>query len=125
MAYDRILRYVSEQPWALLPDTLAAMRDVLRLRAGGVRFTDEEIQARLGAQEKRREAKGASGVAALGIYGLISQRADMLTDVSGGTSTERLTAQFRAALADPAVRAIVLDTDSPGGGVYGVAELAD
>jgi len=39
-------------------------------------------------------------------------------------STQRITANFRAAMADPAVSAIVLDVDSPGGSVFGVDELA-
>lgn len=71
--------------------------------------------------------RDATVVAVLGVLGLISQRASQIDDISGpgGTSIERLTARFRSALGDPAVKAIVLDVDSPGGGVYGVPELAD
>jgi signal peptide peptidase SppA len=56
---------------------------------------------------------------------VISNRMNMMQQVSGGTSVEKLTAQFRAALADPSVKAIVFDVDSPGGAVEGVPELAD
>lgn len=51
----------------------------------------------------------------------------MFSDISGGggTSVQKLTAQFRQAISDPGVKAIVLDVDSPGGGVSGVFELAD
>lgn len=63
-------------------------------------------------------------VAVIGVYGVITQRADMFTDMSGGTSIERLTSRIRSALADPAVKGIVFEHDSPGGGVYGVEELA-
>jgi signal peptide peptidase SppA len=47
-------------------------------------------------------------------------------DISGpsGTSTEQFTQMFRGALADPNVKAIVIDVDSPGGSVEGVDELA-
>lgn len=67
-----------------------------------------------------------SVIAVLPVLGVISQRAAMVDDVSGpgGTSVERLTARFRSVLADPSVKAIILDIDSPGGGVYGVQELA-
>lgn len=66
-------------------------------------------------------------VAILGVYGVISQRQSQVDDISGpgGTSIERLTSRFRAARDDAAVKAIVLDVDSPGGGVYGVQELGE
>lgn len=69
----------------------------------------------------------ATVVSILGVLGVISQRAAQVDDISGpgGTSIERLTQRFRSALSDQSVRAIVLDVDSPGGGVYGVEELAD
>jgi signal peptide peptidase SppA len=71
--------------------------------------------------------RDATVVSVLGVIGVISQRASMADDMSGpgGTSVERLTSSFRASLADPAVKAIVFDVDSPGGGVYGIQELAD
>jgi signal peptide peptidase SppA len=47
-------------------------------------------------------------------------------DISGpgGTSAEGFSRRFSQALNDPTVGAIVIDVDSPGGSVYGVAELA-
>jgi signal peptide peptidase SppA len=60
----------------------------------------------------------------LPIYGVIGQRMNMLGDISGGTSTESIGAQFDAAMRDDAVSAIVLDIDSPGGTVAGIPELA-
>jgi signal peptide peptidase SppA len=59
------------------------------------------------------------------VYGIVSQRMDMLSEFSGGISTERLMADMKAALADNTVKAIVMDVDSPGGGVYGVQEVSD
>ncbi len=66
-------------------------------------------------------------VAVLGVYGVISQRQAQVEEVSGpgGTSIERLTQRFRAVRDDASVSSIVFDHDSPGGGVYGVQELAD
>jgi len=49
----------------------------------------------------------------------------MMSDFSGGTSIQKLTAAFRDAMADDAVGSIVFQIDSPGGSVYGVKELAD
>ncbi|OGP75470.1 MAG: hypothetical protein A2Y80_01255 [Deltaproteobacteria bacterium RBG_13_58_19] len=65
------------------------------------------------------------GVAILPVYGIIDKRMNMFMKYSGGTSTELLARDFRQALADPKVQAILLDVDSPGGSVDGTKELAD
>ena len=63
-------------------------------------------------------------VAVLPIQGLITHRGgDWFW--SCGTTVESFTRQFRSALNDPSISAIVLDIDSPGGTVDGVPELAD
>jgi len=63
-------------------------------------------------------------VGVLPLVGVIAQHMDLLTDMSGGTSTDRFAADFRALRDDPEIKAIVIPIDSPGGGVYGVDELA-
>ncbi|MFQ5460602.1 MAG: S49 family peptidase [Anaerolineae bacterium] len=45
--------------------------------------------------------------------------------MSGATSYDLLARDFARAIEDPQVRAVVLDIDSPGGEVNGIAELAD
>jgi signal peptide peptidase SppA len=47
-----------------------------------------------------------------------------MTQVSGLTSADQFGAMLRAAVADPDVKAIVADVDSPGGSVFGMEELA-
>ncbi len=69
--------------------------------------------------------KDGSTIAVLPLTGTISHRMGMLSEASGGISTERFTQWLRAAAADPSVKAIVIDADSPGGTVDGVPELAD
>lgn len=89
---------------------------MFRLKADGV---DIEFQA---ASKPAIPSTGAIQV--LQVFGTISPRANMLSDFSGGTSAEQFTKQFRAALGDSRVSAILLDVDSPGGSVQGVPELA-
>jgi len=67
----------------------------------------------------------APSIAVLPLFGTIAHRMGMMSDISGGTSTERFTQWFRAALQDSSVKSIVIDVDSPGGSVNGVPELAD
>jgi ClpP class serine protease len=64
------------------------------------------------------------GVAVLDANGALFRRANIFTAMSGATSYEILRADLQAALDDPAVKAIMLNIDSPGGEVSGTDELA-
>lgn len=122
--YARIERFVAEYPWAIIPEALDSILEILSLRAEGHVFTDEEIQARIGASPPPVR-KNIGAVAVLPVFGVIAHRMNLLTAMSGGMSTEQLASAVRAAAADPAITAICLDVDSPGGSVFGVQELAD
>lgn len=124
--YQHIVRAVFERPWAILPSTLSMIVEVIRLRAAGEFFTDEEIEARIAASPRgpRGGGRQVGRVAVLPVYGVLSPRQNLVSRSSGGTSIEGLTSDLRAALADEAIDAIVMDIDSPGGNVEGVEELA-
>lgn len=66
----------------------------------------------------------AGGVAVLPIHGTLVQRGDSLDAMSGLTGYNVISRRLQAALADPKVKGIVLEFDSPGGEVAGVFELA-
>jgi signal peptide peptidase SppA len=59
------------------------------------------------------------------MYGVLSPRANLMSESSGGTSFERLSAHVKEAVARSDVKTIVLDVDSPGGSVAGAAEFAE
>jgi signal peptide peptidase SppA len=123
MRYERILAAVAASPWAIEPGKGAFLADLLTRRANGERATPDEAAA--AAAAKRPKAKARPGAVALvPVYGVMTQRADLFTEVSGMTSTEQVGRLIDEAAADPNVEAIVLDVDSPGGSVFGVAELA-
>lgn len=123
MRYEHVLAWVAEQTWAILPEKLSAIADLLALRAAGQTLTDEQIALRIGAAS-RPVGRVEGSIAVLPLWGVVAQRMSMMDAMSGGTSTEAFTAAFRQALADPAIGGIVLNVDSPGGSVYGVNELA-
>ncbi|KQT59981.1 hypothetical protein ASG52_19845 [Methylobacterium sp. Leaf456] len=128
MSIDRILAAAAAQPWALMPEKLAEIRAFLELRSEGVRFTAAEIEARVGpGRTGESGVTGPGAVAVIPIIGIMTQRANMLDAISGpgGTSTEMVGAQLRRAIANPDVKSILLEIDSPGGSTYGVQELAD
>lgn len=123
--YHRVLRYVRETPWALRPETLTAILEVLALRSTGDRLSREEIDARVGARAPVTGTVKTGGIAVIPIHGVISHRANMFSDVSGMASIERFRARLRESLADSSIGSIVLDVDSPGGAVDGVPEMAE
>jgi signal peptide peptidase SppA len=122
--YAHIITEVLSTPWAILPEKLAAIRELLALRASGQRFTAEEIRARVGDPAKPRPRRGG-GVAVIPVYGTLNQRMNLMSEMSGGTSTERLTQDINEAVRDDAIANIVLDIDSPGGSVFGIEALGD
>jgi len=125
--YTQVTKAVYERPWAIQPSMLAVIEEIVRLRAAGSPFGSDEIDQRVAAAANgpRRGGLRAQGVAVIPMYGVISKRMDLMTAMSGGTSVDQLTSQFRDALADPDVGAILFDVDSPGGSVDGITELAN
>lgn len=100
-------------PWALDRSVLV---ELVNHAQRGEAFTAAVRQPQAPSQ------RGA--IAVIPIYGMIEHRSSFLLDMFGGTSIEDIRASLRSAIADPQVSSIVLDVDSPGGGVAGVTELA-
>ena len=133
MKHQLLIAEFLATPWALMPERLNAMGAVIArwsqsgMAADGVM---ESVQADRAVREARRQANTgmSSGViAVLPLYGVVTQRGNMVEDVSGpgSVSTQQFASALRQALADDTVSQILIDIDSPGGSVYGVAELAD
>jgi len=118
-----ILNYVSTTLWAITAEKWAEVLPVLMRHARGETLTAEEIQARIGTPPATSHGRRGS-VAVLPIHGVIAHRGGGLDESSGGTSTERIAAQFQQLLADDSVGTILLDCNSPGGTIPGVNELA-
>jgi len=125
MSIPHVLRYVMDQPWAIQREKLQAIMTMLARHDAGVKLTEEQLRAAVGNPPPRPAPSVAEAIAVVPLYGTITQRADMLTDMSGGTALTRWAKGFRQLAADPGIKAIVIDVDSPGGTIYGVPEMAD
>jgi signal peptide peptidase SppA len=123
-SYERIMRAVYATPWFIERAKLEAILGFLELKASGGGPSDEKLAEMRAAAAARGIARASGGVAVLPLFGMISHRANMMQEFSGGTSVDQFTSAFRQALKDPNVKAIVIDVDSPGGSVDGVEELA-
>lgn len=127
--YLRILNAIYNTPWAILPEKLDAIVAFIEAKVDPLApFVDvreikgEDIQAMSAASAPAVRQSGS--IAILPLFGTITHRANMLSEFSGGTSTEKFAAQLRQVVSDPTVKAIVIDIDSPGGNVDGVDELS-
>lgn len=127
MELMRVLAAAMGQPWAIHKPVGDALWAILSRRALGMRLPEEDVQAVVAGRAAHVSASTApTAIAVIPVMGVIAHRAALVTGVSQprGTGTDALTDEFRQALRDPQVGAIVLDVDSPGGGVFGVPELA-
>jgi len=104
---------LASAPWAL---DRAVLSQLISYAQNG-----EPIVAAIRPPEPRRNS---GAVAVIPIHGVIEHRSSFLLELFGGSSVEDIRGMLRQAVADPQFSAIVLDIDSPGGGVAGITELA-
>ena len=123
----RLLRTIAAQPWAMSPDYVTAMLDVIAYRMQNGQRDSAEIEARIGGRKERKVSETNGNIAVIPVRGAIANRSSMIEDLSVGmgTSAERLDQQIRAAYDDRDTKAIILDVDSPGGSAAGTPELGD
>jgi signal peptide peptidase SppA len=152
MNYARIVTEFRTRAWAVKADTFGSMMELVAKWGRGEKFSEQEVEVRIrdanarngvnrggdeiyheplmissGSQRGGSQRGAGDGIVCLiPVIGVISHRSNMLEAISsgGGTSIEKLTGQFRQAISNPGVKAIVLDCDSPGGSVDSVFELA-
>lgn len=132
---SRVFHALTAEPWAIEPSWLPLLAALARrdhsapevAAAEGWQRRDYELMAGPGAQKLggAQRAYVVDGVAVLPITGPIFPRANMMTEMSGATSITVLQNDFRAAMKDPDVGAILLLVDSPGGAVSGINSFAD
>ncbi len=110
--------------WAILPSKLDAILAFLEYRAEVGTLPGGDIEAAVAQNRPRPIRKFSGGVAMLPLIGVLSQRQDMMTDTSGGTSVERFAKSFKTALDDERVGVIGMEVDTPGGPISLIPELS-
>lgn len=114
-------------PWAIPADRLLELQSLYAKHLHGDRIDLAAVEQRLGRplanEQKPYALQDGTGVAVLEIAGILAPKANMLTKISGGAVASLLQKQVLAMAGDPAVKAVVLDLDSPGGSVQGIPAL--
>ena len=116
--YSQILNGITNTCWAILPHKMDEIMCLVENKVAGI---DMDASVYKAASRKQRQQSKAI---ILPLSGVISQKQNMMTEYSGGTSTDVFGAWFDEAMADTSITSIVLDVDSPGGSVYGISELS-
>lgn len=112
---------VAAQPWAITPEMLETISSIARREGEGI----QTVEARLGRPlQNARKVTMRGDVAIVPVTGPVFRYANLMTEISGATSLEVLATDFTTALEDPAVSAIILNMDSPGGQASGISEFA-
>ena len=117
---------ILNSPWAITPAMYQEIREVYITHLKGEKIDLKEVEARIGKPLDKPEQgyDVINGSAIIPIEGTIARRMNMFSRISGGASTELIARDFKAALADPSVKQIILNIDSPGGSIDGLQELA-
>ncbi|MBN1105805.1 MAG: signal peptide peptidase SppA [Deltaproteobacteria bacterium] len=121
-----LIDVIQNTAWAIVPEKLDAIHQVLLHRMQGVKVDPTLLEA---AARRKTESmyfgRIEGNLAILPVVGVLAKRMNLFMAFSGGTSTELLRNDFRDALENPEVMAIVLDIDSHGGTVDGTQALAN
>ena len=123
----KLIDLIQEEAWAIKPDVLDTIHAVLAAKLHSESVDIAEIEAKIGRpldNQRDPELDIRDGVAVIPVRGILAKRMNLMTAISGGTSTEILKQDIQAALDDDSIEAIILDVDSPGGTVAGTMELA-
>lgn len=127
-SYRHVSRAFYNRAWAIDAEMLREMSRILQGRLAGIRLSEDEIASRLAAAADengpRQGATKVGSVAVIPMYGALTDRINLMSDMSGGTSTAEMSQLLRRAMADESVSAIVFDIDSPGGVTDGAPEFA-
>ncbi|MFC0140360.1 S49 family peptidase [Erwinia mallotivora] len=92
-------------------------------RAGAWDFDDDEDFSRSAREDCGYD--NLEGIAVIPVHGTLVQKLGSLRPYSGMTGYDGIRHAYLSALADPDVKAICLDIDSPGGEVAGCFDLVD
>ena len=132
----RLAARLFDTPLLLRPETAELIASSLAERWGvEPMLADQDITRALGLVRGERASFDsaelddapytvADGVATIAVHGELVNRGSFMNSLSGLTSYDALGQALNAAKADPSVRAILLDMDSPGGEAAGAMETA-
>jgi len=125
MKFEHLLDAFTADPWAIQREKLGVLADILVARAEGEKLFSTEFAAAVSDARAKEVAETDGKIAVIPIYGVLANKMDAFSAMSGGTSYAGIRKALHSALSNEDVKAVVLDVDSPGGSVPGTEELSN
>jgi len=126
MRYEHILRAVYAEPWLITGPAHAAIRALVEQHLLGQFAAERKPGVDMCGQEVAvDQMEVRDGVAIIPVGGVMARRLSGWERGAGAVDTLDVIADLDDAMKDPAVNAVILDIDSPGGTVNGTPELAN
>lgn len=129
---SRILTFIDQSHWAMLPSAYISMREIVKSWAGTPdslpRLSPPEREAAISAAREDQPSRtytAPSSIAVLSMFGIIAPRVGMIDMSSEGCPLDWWSSRYTKVMRDPEVAGVVINIDSPGGNVYQVPETAD
>lgn len=119
-SYNRIAQAITAEPWAITPEKLALVETIVERAVENPNAAVNEEFVKRG----KMEIRVMNGIPIVPVIGVINRRMNLFSEISGGTSIEKMDKMFKEALAMPG-KAVIFHMDSPGGSVSGVPEFGD
>lgn len=118
---------VMNSPWAILPVQLREIQNIYITHLRGEKIDIKGVEARIGKPLKNepKSFEIFENVAVLSIEGVLAQKMNLFTEISGGMSTELISKDLQEVMKDESIKAVILNIDSPGGTSSGIPELAN
>lgn len=115
-----VRQYLYNHPWALRPDMLEAIAEIVENHATGQ--VDAAMVSRF--QSNPTPMTVERGIAIVPVEGVIARKMSLMSAMSGGSSQAQIQRDFNSAMKSSA-DTVALLFDSPGGDAQGVEETAD
>ena len=118
---------VLTSPWAIIPDNLFEIQEIYATHLRGEKIDIKAVELAIGEplNNEQKPYEVHNKIAVIPIHGVIAKRMNLFSQISGGTSTQKLGNDLMEAIRDPDIEAILLDVDSPGGTVDGTEDAAN
>lgn len=124
MKFEHVISAFLAEPWAIQREKLGLLADIIVARAEGEKLFSSEIAASVSDARAAEIAETDGDVAVIPVHGVLANKMDAMSAMSGGTSYAGIKRALHGALSSDSVKAVVLDFDSPGGSVPGTDEIA-
>lgn len=124
MKNPHLLAYCLSTPWALMPERMAAYAMVLASHYADAASAVQQA-GQIEAAAPKAAGSRSGGIAIVPVSGAMVEWPSQIDICEGGCSSRQVSAALSDACNDETVGQILMVFNTPGGSVYGVAELAD